>query len=242
MKFAYTLGGGAPLNKKFKIDETLATAGIPVLTAGTADKGLNPATTTAAADVVGITLDTATYTATPSTTTAEGVVTVCINPDAVYRLHMSGTAAGGGALLTTTQTAASTTIVTITTGDPAPNSPTMLDGMIACATGANWGQTRKITSVAATTATVVVAWINSAAVGDVFLIVPFFPGATQDLGGTLGTLTTNLDEASGIGATTTSGVEFRVVDVEFDFANLTTARNNSFVYAMTGDSIFKLNT
>ena len=239
MKFAYTLGGGAPHNRKFKVDEDLATAGIPVLTAGSGDRGVNAATTTGAADTVGITLDTAVLDDTPGT---EGIVTVTINPDAVYRIRMSGTAATGGALLTTTQTAASTTIVTITTGDPVPNSNTMLDGMIACISGANWGQTRKITAVAATTATVTTARVRSAASRDVFLLVPVFPGATQDLGGTLGTLTTTLDEANCLGASTTSGIEFRVVDVEFDFATQTFARNQSYVYAMAGDHIYKLNT
>jgi hypothetical protein len=150
---------------------------------------------------------------------------------------MSGTAAAGGLLPLITNSAASTggTAVTITTGDIVPNSPTMLDGTLICLTGANQGLRRKITSVSATVFTVVVPFPFTLASGDTFTAVPYFPGAQTALGGDDLTLTTapgtNATEADATVATTTVGVRFVHLDLEYDINNPSRGRAHGYLYS-----------
>ena len=242
-KLAYNMGPSNPVKKTFKIGTaSLTTAGIPILVSQTAAGGVVAATTTGGVDCLGVTLDTAVYTTTQSATMVEGVVSVIINPDAVYQMLMSGSASAGAALNLTTNSAASAagTLITITTGDVAPNSPTMLDGVAYGISGNNAGVSRKITGVAATTATLVVPFPFTIAVGDTFILSPFNIGGLSSLGGTSITLTTLLDQARGDLASTTAGFTSRHVDVYIDYQGA--PRTNSFLYTMPFDGVFSLNT
>ena len=270
-KFGYTFGGGAPVMKRYKLNASTTTKGILMSAGLTTNTGLILSTTTAAPRTVGLTTDTGTYTSTQSTTMTEGLITVIVNPDAVYKFRMSGTTASGGALLTTTNSSASTagTVVTITTGDAAPNSPTMLDGTMLCISGANALQantplaigpvtvgstlnavdtgSRAITAVAATTATNTVPYPNTIAVGDVFLLVPF---TTTPLGLALNgpILTTTLDEVRANAAKASqvgSAVQLREVELLWDSPAGTGSgspvRLNSWVLYMSSEHVFNHN-
>lgn len=244
-KLAYTFSSCSPLIKKFKAGTgfTATTSpGIQVLVSSTGVGGVLPCTTTGGVDVIGHSLDTTTYTVTQSTTMVEGVVSVITNPDGVFSYLMSGTAASGGALNLTTNSAASSagTLITITTGDVAPNSPTMLDGVAYCVKGNNVGLSRKITTVAATTATLLVPFPFTIAAGDQFILSPFNIGGLSSLGGTNGTLTTTLEQIRGDIASTTTGCTLRHLDVQIDYQGAPTT--SSTVQSIPMDMVWALNT
>lgn len=237
----YILSGGGPIVKKYRVGAgapDFTVVGAPAVAALTTAAGVLPMTVGTIADYVGLSLDTAIYTTTQSATMIEGVVSLVMNPDAVIRLRMSGTAAAGGNLPLITNTAASAggTLVTITTGDIVPNSPTMLDGTMICLTGANAGLRRKVTSVAATTMTALVPFPNAIAVGDTFTVVPYFPGATTAVGGDDLTLTTapgtNATEANATVASTTVGVRFAHVDLQYDVAGPLRGRQDGYILSV----------
>ena len=239
MKLAYIIGGGGALQKRYKISASMATAGVPVVVSAANGAGLALAATTTTADAVGVTLDTGTYSTTPAAG-AEGTVLVTINPDAAWRLRMANGATAGTALAITTESVGgSKTTNTITTGDPAPNSAEMDEGTIVCVSGANAGQSRKITSTSATEATTTVGWYSNNAVGDVYIIVPWTPA---DVAGDNINLTSNLAEARQDIAVGT-GMDFRILDLEFDLGSgVTPARENSHVIALLDDHIFNTAT
>lgn len=234
-KLAYLLSGGAPIVKRCKIAATMSTAGIPVELAVAGEAGINlPGTTQTWTDAVGVTLDTGTYSTTQGD--AEGLVSVIINPQAVYRLLMVQNGAGDQLTLTTNSAvSAAGTVITITTGDPAPNSPTHDEGMALCVTGANVGQTRKITSVAATTATVTVPFLNDLAVGDVFIHVPWSPWDVTNNNLEV----SNTQQSAQVETATGTGQPWRVIDLDFDVSSQTNARRNSHVHAIMEDHILQ---
>jgi hypothetical protein len=176
MDFAYLLSGGAPIIKKFQVNATLANPGVPVTKGGANSKGVIAATTTAAVGCLGCTLDTATYQAAQNTDNATdqaAYVSVIINPQAVWRAKLSGGATENTALPLFAVTTASTTGLSVTaTGATDLSSPTMDEGVIFGYDGANAGIGRKITSVAATVATVITAFPRDTVVGDRFFVVP----------------------------------------------------------------------
>jgi len=235
---AYILGGGGPVIKKFHVAAgapDFTVAGAPAVAAATAAAGVLPATTASTSAIVGLSLDTAIYTTTQSVTMIVGEVSLVVNPDAAYRFRMSGTAAAGGNLPLITNTVASTagTLVTITTGDIVPNSPTMLDGTLIALTGANAGQRRKITTVSATEFTAVVPFPSDIAVGDTFTAVPYFPGAATVLGGDDLTLTTTpgtlATEANATIASTTAGIRMTHLDLVYDTAGPLRGRSDGYI-------------
>ncbi len=121
MEFAYLLGGGAPIVKKYQVGEAMATAGVPVIAeAAQATAGIALASTTGAANMVGVTLDTQDTLVTAQQTDnsdPERVVTVLTNSDAVWKAKLSGGAGTDTALTLRTVSTASTTGLTVTTGD-----------------------------------------------------------------------------------------------------------------------------
>lgn len=242
MKWGYDVSGGSPVAKKFKINATMATAGVPVVIGTAGDAGLKLAAITSGVDFVGVTLDTGTYSATQGD--AEGVVTVIINPSAAWRMHCSGTATAGTQLTLTTNITASAagTVITKTgatgAGDPDPNSPEMDEGVAVCVGGANVGQTRKITSTGATSATVTVPFLADIAVGDQFIIVPWTP---VDLAANNIALTSNLAEAQQDVAVGT-GVAVRCIELEIDFSSVQDARNNFYIFGLIDDHILNETT
>lgn len=247
----YILSGAAPVIKKFKVGATpnFAVAGAPAVVAATTDAGVVPVTAGTVGITVGLALDTATYTTTQSTILASGdaQVSVVINPDAVVRLRCSGTAAAGGNLSTITNSVASSggTAVTITTGDPIPNSNTKLDGTLICISGANLGLRRRVTTVSATVYTVLVPFPYAIAVGDQFIVVPYFPGGVTATGvngdnltftTTPGTLATEADTTV---ASSTAGNRYGHVDIIADTADKSRVVAETYLLASPTVHLYK---
>lgn len=238
MNLAYLLSGGAPVIKRYKSASTFTTAGGYATVTAADGAGVVLGLATTAADQVGLTLDTTTYSATQGD--AEAVVSVLVNPDAVLRIRMGRTATAGTQLQVTTNSAAETagTVITITTGDDAPNNTEKDEGTIACVSGANRGQSRKITSTSATAYTVTVPFLNDIASGDQFIAVPWTPA---DVAGDNINLTTTLTEGRQDIAVGT-GADLRIFDLEFDFSSVTDARRKSYVYALFDDHLYRETT
>ena len=182
MNYAWNLNGvSAPYSKKYRISATFAVPGVyatAILAGGT---GIVKGITTTVTNQLGVTTDTGTYTTTQATGFVEGMVSLIVSPMAVYRMRMTSGATDAALLTTTASAAASNGLtVTITTGDPVPNSPEMDEGTIACIAGTCLGQTRKVTSTSATVATVIVPFSTAlgggTASGDKFIVVPWTPG------------------------------------------------------------------
>ena len=244
MNLGYILSGGAPVKKRYKISASHTTAGIMTAVGADGTAGLAASGTTIATDVVGVTLDTGTYvTAQGSVGTSgsgEGVVTVIINPDAVWNARMSGATTSGALLNLTTNDVSDTTGLVIDktgatgVGDPDPNSPTMDEGTIICVSGANKGQFRAVTSVGATTATVTVPFGNTIAVGDEFIIVPW---QAMGITGNLVWTTSTFDQVRQNIAAGSVGGGMAIVDMEWDLADVASARSNSYLRFLVLDHV-----
>lgn len=243
MNLGYILSGAAPVKKRYKVGVTMTTAaGIPIMVATTADAGVIflPATAiTAVTDCVGVTLDTAAYSTTQSST-VEGLITVIINPDAVWRLHASGGAGAGVVLPVTTNDVANAggTVIDKTgaAGSGDDDVINFLRGTGFATSGNNKGQSRVVTVSGSTTCTVLVPFTNTIAVGDEFIFVPW------EVAGALGNLvwlTTNLDEARTNVAAASVGMTCGVVDIEMDMSDTFTARRNTYVHVNISDHILK---
>lgn len=209
MEFAYLMGGGAPLAMKFTAGETFANRGVVALQPAAGGTGLAISTTTSFANAVGVTLDTATYQAGQNASGAdqEVLLTVIVNPNAIWSARMSGGATEGTVLSTQTVTTASTDGLTVTTAAEW-SSPTFDEGSVWGLTGANKGILRKITSVSATAGTVILAFPRDIAVGDTFLRAPYTPLQTVTL-----QATTNLYEADASIAVGTGG-SARILEIQ----------------------------
>ena len=234
MNLAYLLGGGGPVIKRYKSASTFTAPGGYATITADGGAGVVLGLVTTVADQVGLTLDTTTYSVTQGD--AEAVVSVMVNSDAVLRIRMGRTVTAATQLQVTTNSAAETagTAVTITAGDDPPNATEKDEGTLACVSGANVGQTRKITTTSATVYTLTVPFLNDIASGDQFLAVPWTPA---DVASDNVQLTTNLQEARQDIAVGT-GADLAVFDLEFDFSSVTNARQKSFVYALFTDHIF----
>ena len=238
MEYAYNLTApnATPLVRKYQIIDTLSYVGVPLLAPGANEAGLDLGTTTGAADFVGINLDTATYVTAQQTdgTSAERKVSVIINPDAVYRIKLSGGATENTALTLYDVTTASTDGLTVTTGD-SWTSPEFDEGVVWGYDGANAGQQRKITSTSSTAATVTVAFDYDTVVGDNFMRAPYWY-----IGTTTVQFTTNLYQADASIAVAT-GAAFRVVDMVLrDIGH--NGRQNSFADIWSSDHVLSQTT
>lgn len=229
MFYVSNFSGSAPVRKRLQIGEAMATKGVPVLVGGAAKVGVVLASTTAAADLVGITdsaQDTLVTAQQSDNSDPARRVSVIISPDAVYKAKLSGGATSGTDLAAKQVITASADGLTVTTGFDY-SSPTMDEGTIHCIKGANAGVTRKITSVGATAATVILAFPNDIAVGDQFIHLPFHPGEDQFV-----QLTTSLDEVNATVAVDTDNNNFRVIGLELNGVG------DSFVLLIPFDSIY----
>jgi len=229
MEVSGLMSGGAPLIKRYQINATVSDAGIPLLIGTSEEAGLDLPSTTVAADVVGLNLDTATFTTTQGTgaDSAERLVSVIINPDAIYRVRMSGGATSGTALAQHTVTAQDTGGTVITTGT-AWNSPDFDEGVAWCFSGANVGQARKIVDADGTTATVLVPFDNTIEVGDVFLRAPY-----QRMQGFAVQMTSDFTEANA-DIVVDTGAGFKTIDWELlDLSDDGTLK--SFIYMIPTD-------
>lgn len=242
MNLAYTLTGSAPLVKRYKVGVSSTVSGIPITIGAAGSAGVSICDVTAAVDALGVSVDTATYSTTQGDT--EGMIAVIVNPDAVYRVRMSGSATLGAALTVTTNDVAETAGVEINktgasgVGDPDPNSPTKDEGIAFCLSGANAGQSRKIVTVGATTATVLVPFLNDIGSGDEFLIVPW---CAMDVAGNDIQLTTNLQEARQ-DVIVGTGIDFRIIDLDWAFPDRTSARTQSYVLGLLDDHVLNNTT
>lgn len=244
MRYAQELSGDIrEIVRRFRTGVT-TTPGTFLLAAGAGNAGLQASTTTSLADAVGLVNDAVTYSTTQGSAAAD--VAVTINPFGVYEARLSGGAAAGTQLGVWTNSSASTagTVVTITTGEAAPNSPTMDEGFLYNVTGANGGgnpakSLRKITAVAATTATVTDPYDNDIAVGDLFIYGPFFPGDGPS--SSVIQLCTELTEFDA-SAATSGDAEVRILELVVDATTLSAARRKTVARFLLDDSIFARNT
>ncbi len=243
MQLAYMLSGGAPVYVKYQIGETwLAVAGLPVEAPALADvDGVVMCETNECLESVGVTCDlpranagnaTATSTTRLTAQQTDGtdpqqVVTVCINPNAVYRVRLSGGSTSGTALSAQTNTSASTDGLTITTSS---NLSAYDDGAVWGATGANAGKMRKATAVTTTT-TLVVAFPYDIAVNDTFYYATF--GQKERAGFNL---TSNLDEADAT-ADAQSLENFRCISMDAKDA-ASKGATESYAYVVIMDHVY----
>ncbi len=227
MEYAYSFSGGAAVRLTYQIGEAMANAGVPVVIGGAGNAGLALAATTTASDLVGVTLDLQATLVTAQQTDnsdPERKVTVVVNPDAVYKVKLSGGATSGTDLGTETVTTASTTGLDVVTGTDFSNFD---EGTIHCVTGNNVGISRKIGFGDATDATVVVAFPNDIAVGDTFIVVPYGLVENQFV-----QLTTDLTELDASAAVDTDNNNFRVISLDLN------SESDSFAYVVPFDHIF----
>ena len=246
MNLAYTIGGSAPVKKRYKLGVTITTAvGVPIMIGTTANAGvifLAATAISAVTDCVGVSLDTGVYST--SQGDAEGLITVIINPDAAWRMRMSANATAGTQLTLTTNDVAETagTVIDKTgatgAGDPDPNSPDMIEGTAVCVSGNNKGQSRHIVTTGATTATVTVPFLNDILSGDEFILVPW---SVENAVSNLVWLTANLTECRQGIAAGSVGVIMSILDMDWDYADTGSARRNSYLHALISDSVFNVN-
>ena len=234
MRFAYTLGGGQPVVKKYKMAAGHA-RGIVVLTAAANATGLSTSTTTSFADAVGVTMDAGPIAvgnlATYSTTQGdpEFLQSVLVNPDAVFQALMVGSAANAAIANNTIGTAASNGLTCVgTTGDQDPSSPSFDEGTVWYTTGSNASASRKITSVTTPLTTTVVMPFAANAVWDTYCIIDY----------TIGTIdvTTSTDLQNVRVDIAATGAEAVCVDLELN------GRTNSYIHIKLHDHLFGINT
>ncbi|MHC4222993.1 MAG: hypothetical protein ACYSUN_03300 [Planctomycetota bacterium] len=170
-------GSAAPIVHKYQVGATdLGRAGVPAQASLLPNvDGVLPATTTACAFAVGVTLDypgaqlTAQQTGNAET---ERLVSIIVNPNALYYARLSGGATTGTALTINTNTVVDLTGLLLTLG----LSTDYDDGYVWGYEGANAGAMRKVTAVDATNEVPIVPFRYDIAVGDTFLACTFGPG------------------------------------------------------------------
>jgi hypothetical protein len=234
MKFAYDLGGAAPHMKRFQVNASLLTPGVPVIKGGANSKGIAACTVNAAVGVIGVTTDIATFVNAQQADNSdtERAVTVIINPNGVYRAKLSGGAAENTGLPRVPVTVVSSDGLTVTTGTDwtAPESD---EGVIFGYDGANMGKGRKIIASAATLATLGVPLPNDTRVGDNFIRIPFCasPYGYETQYVQLTTLLTQIDCSV---AVNTTNVNFRVVELALQDAGNNGAFNSAALIMANG--------
>jgi hypothetical protein len=241
MNYAGMLSGGAPIKKRVRIASGTSAITVPggIVTGSVANgTGVVFGLTTAIANQVGVYLDTAIAGTTSPANDTNALLTVIINPDAIYRIRMCNSATSGTALVISTGTDTSKTANVMTAGDPDPAGPEKDEGTIIAIGGVNVGQMRKITSTATTvTATHIEGWVNTPVAGDRYLLVPWTPFATTSGGaGSKINLTTDLTEGRediSVG----TGQYFRILDLDVDFSSPSNAQRGSYIIAMLGDVV-----
>lgn len=234
MDVAYLLGSNqTPVRKKYQVGETMATAGIPVVVAGSGAYGIKKATTTAAANCLGVTLDAVTTNTTQPTDGSDPrrLVSVIVNPDAILRARLSGSSTAGTALSTQTEvTATSTGLI----ADSDSDNTNYDEGGVFWYTGLNKGPTsfRKIITGDGTNADVGVPWTYDPAVGDKFVVLPF---STMDL--QYVQLTSDLSEVDCSVAVDTDNANFIPVELE-GLGVPRDALTNSYVLMAIADHLY----
>jgi hypothetical protein len=229
MQFGYLLSGGAPVIKKYKMAAGHA-AGIIVLVPAAGATGLSTSTTTSWAASVGLTMDAILSAGAPvAYSTTQGAVehmqSVIINPDAVLRALLVGSAANAALETRTVGTASSNGLTVVgTTGDTDPSSPDMDEGTVWYSSGSNGSASRKITSTTTTLTVTVVMPFAANRVGDRYHTVDYTVGTPGV------TMSTNLQNVRGELAAT--GAEAICVDLELRGAT------DSYLHLLATDHAF----
>ena len=233
MQLGYLLNGGTPVIKKYKMAAGLA-AGIIVLVPAANATGLSTSTTTSVADGVGLTMDTGNISAGSlvAYSTTQGAVehlqSVIINPDAVLKALLVGSAANAVLETRTVGTASSDGLTVVgTTGDTDPSNPDMDEGTVWYASGSNGGASRKITSTTTTLTVTVIMPFAANRVGDRYHTVDYTPGTSGV------TFSTDLTNVRGDIAAT--GATMRCVDLELKGAG------DSYLFLVNTDHAFGTN-
>lgn len=228
MEFAYDLSGGSTaFVKKYQVAATNTTLGIPYLQNAGNGTGIVLGTTTGAANALGVNIDVAgTYVTAQQSDNSDTqrLTSVIVNPHAVYRALISGSATSGAALTLYTAVSGGSDGLTIVM-DQSIASPDMDETYLFCISGTNAGSKRKITSTSTTTATFLVAWRYDVAAGDTFISCGFTPTQTEAL-----TLTTDLTSVRGDLAPT--GAAYNCVEAIFE------SRTTTYGLIQFGDHCF----
>lgn len=228
MEFSYTLSGATPRIREVTLGEQSDVAGVPLIGGTAALAGPIKAGTVTALDQLGVQINVPlnSYQTAQNADGSENasLAQVIVNPDAVYKVKISGGAGTDTALTTHTEQSGSTTglvvtVVALSLGD---------EGTIHCVTGANAGVSRRIASIAANAATVTVAFPKDIAIGDTFIVVPYAPD-TADQFVQLTTALTQLDASV---TTDTNNANFRVVELKLD------TETDSFAYIVAVDHLY----
>ncbi len=210
MQYNYLLSGGKATIKKYKMAAAIA-EGVIVLVSAANAVGLSTSTTTSWADSMGLTVDAGilkggvpvTYSTTQGA--EEYLQSVLINPDAVLRALLVGSAANAAMTPNPVVTASSNGLTVVATNTFSNQD----EGLIWYTTGANARRSRKMTSVSTSTATVIMPFAGNA-VGDVAL-------AISQAAGSLGvTMSTDLKNVRADNVALTSDCLARCIDVELN--------------------------
>lgn len=186
MQYNYLLSGGKATIKKYKMAASLI-EGVIALVSAAGTTGLSTSTTTSWTDSIGITVDGgALHIGVPLVYSVnqgadEFLQSILINPDAVLRALLVGSATNAALTLNPVLTAAPNGLTVVATN----TFSNQANGTIWYATGVNFGRSRKITAVATATATVVMPFAGNN-VGDNALAISQTPGSVGV------TLSTNL--------------------------------------------------
>lgn len=234
MQFAHLLSGGTPVIKKYKAAAGHA-AGIVLLQAAANATGVSTSTTTSWVNSIGLAMDgilkqgaSVTYSTTQGAD--EYLQSVIINPDAVLRALMVGSAANASLENRTVGTASSNGLTVVgTTGDTDPSSPDMDEGTVWYNSGSNGGASRKITSTTTTLTVTVIMPFAANRVGDRYMTIPYSQGTSGTAGAIL-TLSTNLQNVRAELAPT--GATAAVVDFELN------GPSDSYLHVLQMDHIF----
>lgn len=228
MEFNYTLSGATPRKRLVTLGEASDVAGVPLIAGTAALAGPIKASTVAAVDTLGVQINVPADSF-QTAQNADGsenasLAEVIVNPDAVYKVKLSGGAGTDVALTTHTEQSGSTTglvvtVVALTLGD---------EGTVHCVTGANAGISRRIASIAANAATVTVAFPQDIATGDTFIIVPYAPDTALQYV----QLTTALTQLNASVETDVNNVNFRVVELKLN------TETDSFAYIVAVDHLY----
>ena len=228
MEFSYTLSGATPRIRKMTLGAASDVAGVPLIAGTAALAGPIKAGTVTALDQLGVQINVPlnSYQTAQNADGSENasIAEVIVNPDAVYKVKLSGGAGTDTALTTHTEQTGSTTGLVMTSA-----ALTLFDeGTVHCVTGANAGISRRVASIAANAATVTVAFPRDIAVGDTFIIVPYAPDTADQFV----QLTTALTQLNSAVTTDTNNANFRVVELKLE------SETDSFAYIVAVDHLY----
>lgn len=228
MEFSYTLSGATPRIRKMTLGEQSDVAGVPLIGGTAAKAGPIKAGTITALDTIGVQINVPTnsYQTAQNADGSENasIAEVIVNPDAVYKVKLSGGAGTDTALATHVEQSGSTSGLVMTSA-----ALTLFDeGTVHCVTGANAGVSRRVASIASDAATVTVAFPKDIATGDTFIIVPYAPDTALQYV----QLTTALTQLNAAVTTDVNNANFRVVELKLN------TETDSYAYVVAVDHVY----